>query len=364
MSHRAIKTRSPKWGRIIAILVILGIVFGAGYFAVSSLWGTFGDRILELVGKADNDFEGEGHGEVFITIYEGEIGGDVAATLEEFGVVKSSEHFYKMLLKKPSIEFMPGSYSLRLEMSSEAALTALQDPANKIERAAAIREGLTAEQTFEILAAGTGIPVSDFFDAAKDLSVFGLPASVDSLEGWLFPANYQFDLDDDATDMIRTLVEHQKQILESHGVPVEKQQEILTIASIIEKEAGIAADFAKVSRVIQNRLEIDMKLGMDSTAQFGVGEHDSGNVWSSDEALTSENPWNTYVHTGLPIGPIANPGEAAIIAALQPAEGEWLFFVVAPGGTGASTFSNTYEEHEEAEAAYRTWCSETPESGC
>lgn len=364
MSHRALQDKRPRWGRLIAVLVIFGLLIGGGYFAYKTLWSTYGPSIMSIFGKEPNDYEGTGVEETFITIYEGEFGVDVANSLEEADVVKDANVFYKLLLKKPDVEFLPGSYRLKTQMSAEAALESILDPENKINFGAALREGLTVEQTFSVLSAGTGIPIEKFRDATAEISVFELPDGVESLEGWLFPANYEFEPEANAQDILMILVNHQKEILAKYEVPSEKQLETLTVASIIEKEAGIIDDFAKVSAVIQNRLETGMKLAMDSTAQFGVGEHENGNVWSSNEALTSENPWNTYVHEGLPVGPIANPGEAAIKAALEPADGNWLFFVVAPGGTGASTFSETLEEHDEAVFDYQLWCEETTDSGC
>lgn len=364
MAHRQPKQRGTVLRRLIGVLVALGIIVGGLAWAGSSIWSMYGDAIRDRLGLVDKDYPGPGEGEAIITIYSGEIGSDIAATLAEADVVMTAEAFYELLLERPDVAFIPGSYSLRYQMSAEGALEALLDPSNRLERSAAIREGLTVDRTLDLLAAGTDIPLELLQEAASDISAFDLPEGVDSLEGWLFPANYEFDHDDTAFDVIRRLVDEQKRRLEELGVPSTDQQRILTIASIIEKEAGTHADFGKVSRVIANRLEIDMKLEMDSTAQYGVGDHEDGNVWSSDEALSSENPWNTYVHTGLPIGPIANPGEAAIIAALNPEPGDWLFFVVAPGGTGASTFTATLEEHEEATQEYIAWCAETPGSEC
>src|SRR5690606_26260663 len=106
------------------------------------------------------------------------------------------------------------------------------------------------------------------------------------------------------------------QSLDASGVPVEDRQRILTIASIIQREARFEADMQKVSTVIQNRLNPNNQetfglLQMDSTAQYGYGEMHDGTVSSSAEALEDDNPWNTYLHPGLPVGPISNPGDTA-----------------------------------------------------
>ena len=103
---------------------------------------------------------------------------------------------------------------------------------------------------------------------------------------------------------------------------------------------------------------------MDSTAQYGYGEMHDGTVSSSAAALADDNPWNTYVHPGLPAGPIANPGDAAIDAALHPADGNWQYFVTVNLDTGETVFSATVAEHNAAVAQWRQWCSENPDSGC
>ncbi|MDA3145900.1 endolytic transglycosylase MltG [Leucobacter sp. UCMA 4100] len=362
MTHRAEKPRKAKRGWIILLVVV--VVLGALGSGVAVLWGSYGDAVLKRFGMVENDYPGPGTGEAVITIYEGELGGDIAETLAEADVVKSSEAFYDLLIEKADTVLVPGSYSLKQQMSAEGALEALLDPENRMQRSVALREGLTVDQTLERLAAGTGVPLEEFEEAAKNVAPYGLPAGVTSLEGWLFPANYEFGPDDDAFVMINTLVQKQRSVLASFDVSDEDAQRVLTTASIVEKEAGTPSDFGKVARVIANRLDTDMLLQMDSTAQYGYGEHADGNVWSSKEALKDDNDWNTYVHKGLPVGPIANPGANAIEATLNPEEGDWLYFVVSPGGTGESTFTSNVKDHEAAVDKYRKWCSETPDSGC
>lgn len=349
---------------IISLIVVFALLAGLGV-AGGVLWSTYGERISLALGWTSNDYEGEGHGEASITIVPGEIGEDVAKSLADAGVVKTKEAFYELLLAQTTpVEFMPGLYMLRLEMSAQAALDALLDPANRAEFSAVIPEGKTVEQVLELVAAGAGIPLEDLQAAAADPGSFGLPAGVASLEGWIYPATYEFEPGTSAHDALAKMVGYQIGVLDELGVAEADRERVLTIASIVEREAGIADDFGKVSRVIYNRLDAGMKLQMDSTAQYGMQEHGSGSVWSSDEALADDNAWNTYVHTGLPIGPIANPGRAAIEAALNPAPGDWIYFVVTPAGGGASTFSVTWEEHEAAVQEYIDWCANTPDSGC
>jgi UPF0755 protein len=217
-------------------------------------------------------------------------------------------------------------------------------------------------QTIQVLSESLGIPYTDFEAAVTDPSAYGVAA--DSLEGWLFPAMYTFDPGVTAPQVIQRMVDRTVQSLDAAGVPVEERQRILTIASIIEREARITDDFYKVSRVIQNRLDIGMMLQMDSTSQYGYGEMGSGSVSTSGEAQFHDNPWNTYVIEGLPIGPIANPGDTAIDAAMHPADGPWLFFVTWNMDTGETIFTTTDAEHEEAKQQWFQWCRDNDNRGC
>ena len=135
-----------------------------------------------------------------------------------------------------------------------------------------------------LLADGTGLPLEDFQAAVATPSTYGVAA--DTLEGWLFPATYTFDPGATATDVIATLVDRTVESLDDAGVPVEDRQRVLTVASIIQREARFEDDFYKVSRVIENRLDASNQetfglLQMDSTAQYGYGELHDGTVSSS-----------------------------------------------------------------------------------
>lgn len=345
---------------ILPIVVVAAIV-ASGFY----VWNTFEPQIRSVMGwEESNDYEGSGTGEVLIVISEGDTGTDIAATLKDEGVTKTSEAFYQLLLtQNPEPTFQPGTYSLKKKMSAQAALSALQDPDNKVERTALIQEGLSGETILTRLSDATEIPVDDLRSAASDPTDFGIPDSAPSIEGWLFPAVYEFEPDTSAHDVIQRLVDRMIQALDEANVAPENREKVLTVASIIQREARQKDDFYKVSRVIQNRLEAGMKLQMDSTAQYGV-DNGSDSVWSSKEALESDSPWNTYKHKGLPIGPIASPGDLAIDAAVNPVDGDWLYFVTVNLSTGETVFSTTNEDHEKAVKQLRTWCEENPGNGC
>lgn len=342
-------------------LVVIAAIVASGVY----VWNTFEPEIRSVMGwEEPNDYEGAGTGEVLIVITEGDTGSDIASTLADSGVTKTSEAFYQLLLtQQPEPTFQPGTYSLKNKMSSQAALDALLDDENKIERTALIREGITGEQILQRVSDATEIPLDDLRKAASTPSDFGIPTSAPSIEGWLFPAVYTFEPGMTAHEVIQKMVTRMFTALDEANVAPENRERVLTTASIIQREARQEEDFYKVSRVIQNRLDAGMKLQMDSTAQYGV-DTGSDSVWSSEEALESDSPWNTYKHEGLPIGPIASPGDLAIDAAVNPASGDWLFFVTVNLKTGETVFSTTNAEHEKAVETLRTWCDENPGNGC
>lgn len=360
------KSRIAGWVVFGVVIALLGGLVAGGAF----VWTTYEDKIRAFMGwEEPKDYEaGMANGEVIVTIVDGDTGSSISRTLHQAGVTKTSGAFYDYLIANAlNPTFHPGAYQLQLQMTSEAALEALENADNKLENTAQLREGLTVEQSLPLLADATGIPLADFEKAASDPSAFGVEG--DSLEGWLFPATYTFDPGVTAKDVLQRLVNRTTQSLDDAGVPADRRHEILTIASIIEREARFEDDFFKVSRVIQNRLNPDNQethglLQMDSTAQYGYGEMHDGTVSSSAEALEDDNPWNTYKHPGLPVGPIANPGDRAIAAAMEPAEGPWLYFVTVNLDTGETVFTTTYSEHLKAVEQWRAWCADNPDSGC
>ncbi|MGJ0388214.1 endolytic transglycosylase MltG [Microbacterium sp. CGR1] len=358
------KKKKRRTGCLVALIIVLAVIggiVGTGFWA----WNTYGDKISDALGWGEPaDWEpGIASGEVLVTIQEGDTGSPVSTALHEAGVTRTDEVFYDYLVKENiAVTFYPGIYRMQEKMTAEAALEALQDPANKLENSASVGEGATIESSLPGMAESLGMPIEDLQAAVDaDPATYGVTAQ--TLEGWLFPAVYTFDPGVTATQVIQRMVDRTKESLDAAGVPAEDAQRVLTIASIIQRE-GLTADFPKVSRVIQNRLDIDMKLQMDSTAQYGYGSLHEGVVSSSAEALEDPNDWNTYVHTGLPITPIASPSDAAIDAAMHPADGPWLYFVTINLATGETQFSVTYEEHLQGVEKWEKWCQENPDGGC
>jgi UPF0755 protein len=352
---------------ILGIVVVLigGLVTG-GMWA----WNQYGGKVREVMGWTEPiDYaSGNAHGEATITINEGDSGMTVSTALAQAGVTKTPQAFYQMLVKSgKNPTFYPGVYKLKKEMTSAAALTSLEDPSSKLQNTALLREGLTEDQILKTLSDTLKIPIDQFQAAVAKPADYGVTAS--SLEGWLFPAQYTFGPGVTAQQVVKKMVDRTVQSLDKAGVPQADRQRILIIASIIQREARNSQDFYKVSRVIENRLQPNNKdtfgkLQMDSTAQYGYGQLHNGTASSSAEALKDPNPYNTYVHPGLPVGPISSPGDLAIDAAMHPADGAWMYFTTVNMDTGETVFSTTYADQEKAVQQMRTWCKANPNSGC
>jgi UPF0755 protein len=223
-----------------------------------------------------------------------------------------------------------------------------------------IPEGFVVQQVYARLAEQSGLPEADFVQAAADPAAYGVPGS--TLEGWLFPATYTFEDGATAQQMLQTMVDRMEQALTDRGVPQEQWQDVVTFASLVEREGGPAANFPQVVRVFQNRLDIGMLLQSDATIHYGLGEF--GVITTTDaERADPNNAYNTYVYTGLPIGPIGAPGDAAIDAVLAPTEGDWLYFVTVDPSTGETVFSETLSEHNQAVLRFQAWLRDNPEYG-
>ena len=358
--ERPARRRRGPWGWIIALVVVLGLLVAGGVY----VWNTYGEKIQDVLGIAPpNDYSGEGNGEeVTIVIESGDIGSDVATKLEQAGVTKTFDAFYELLLDDDSITFEPGNYRLQKEMSAAAALKALQDPANKLVNQATIPEGVTAESALELIHAATDIPLEELKAEAANFTQFGIPANAPSIEGWLFPATYQFDPGTTAHDAIKMLVDKMLETLDAAGVAPDKRFTVLTMASVVQRESGPnVADMPKIARVFQNRIDRGMNLQSDATVHYGVG--DTSSVWTTPEQRAdASNPYNTYANPGLPVGPIGLPGADAINATVHPADGTWLYFVTVNLKTGETVFSNTLDEHDRAAQQLYDWCEASDEN--
>jgi UPF0755 protein len=355
------KSRKGGWGCLIVVLVLLGLM-AAGAFALQG-------PITQLIASTQEpeDYEGAGSGEVLVMIHEGDTGADIADTLLEQDVVKSYDAFYDLLLAQAADPvFQPGAYLLASQMSAQAALETLQDPEARQELTVVIPEGTAAVDVLASLSEGTEIPLADLQAAAADLSGFGLPAEATSLGGFLFPATYTFEPGTTAVDALKTLVDRQFQALDEAGVAPADRWKTIVMASLVQREAGLREDYYKVARVFYNRLDqAQWESGLlqsDATVAYGTGN--THLVTTTDaEREDAGNAYNTYVHPGLPVGPISNPGDLAIDATLHPADGTWLYFVTWNLDTGETIFSTTAAEHEAGVDQWLDWMKDHPEYG-
>lgn len=350
------KRRHPKWPYVLVLLVVL---FGGAAVIATSL---FGPVVTALMTPAEpTDYDGEGSGEVQVVVSTGDTGSSIGDTLAEQDVVKTSEAFYQAVVSSGEVVFQPGTYTLRKQMSAASALAMLQDPSSQVQVKVTIPEGQTASQALELVTEATGTPVADLEAAAADRGALGIPAEAPSIEGYLFPATYDFPPGTSAADMVRTMVQRTFQSLDDAGVPAADRHRVLTLAALIQKEARFEQDFYKVSRVFQNRIEIGMPLQSDATVAYGA--ESTGRVTTTDAERADDNPYNTYVHPGLPVGPISNPGDLAIEAAMAPADGPWLYFVTVNTVTGDTVFSESYDDHLKAVAQWQQFMRDNPGNG-
>ncbi|KTR43451.1 hypothetical protein NS263_00145 [Curtobacterium oceanosedimentum] len=343
-------------GIVIVALVLVGGV-GAYAFAAPKV-----QQLVSAIGGSSepDDYTGDGTSKVTITIKQGDIGEDVAKTLQRSGVVKSSKVFYKLLLTSPDVSFQPGSYELKKEMSSKAALAALKDSDNRVQASIVIPEGTALQDIEAGMVSKAGLSEAEVRAAAEDVQAYGLPAGTTTLEGWLFPATYPINPGWTAKQYFQSMVDTMKEHLAAAGVAEADQERVVVFASLVQKEAGLAADYPKVARVFQNRLDVDMPLQSDATVAYGTGN--THKVTTTDaERADAGNPYNTYVHKGLPPAPISNPGDVAIKAVTNMADGKWLYFVTVDLDSGETVFSDTYAEHQVAVKQFQAWLRAHPE---
>ncbi|MCZ3387035.1 MAG: endolytic transglycosylase MltG, partial [Actinomycetia bacterium] len=246
-----------------------------------------------------------------------------------------------------SLGIQPGFYSMLTQMSADGALERLLDPASRVQTEVAIPEGLRLTDTVDRLVAASELPRRDFERALQNSRALGLPVYAEgSAEGFLFPATYTFDPDTSATQILKAMVNRYEQaaddvgLLEGAAAAGYTPREALTVASLVQVEVA-ERDFPKASRVVANRLELGMTLGFDSTINYAL---DADDLTLEDDQLNVDSPYNTYVNPGLPPGPINAPGEAAMLAAIAPPEGDWLYFVAVSPESDETQFTSDYQE--------------------
>lgn len=350
MGRRSARVRRRILLPLLIILLSIGLVGGS---VVALNYELVKNQILKMLTM---DYSGPGVGEVVVRINTGDDGYVVSQKLLEAGVIRDIQSFYRLLLEQ-DVVFYPGSFMLKLQMSNQAAVDVLSNQANAIRYKVTIPEGFRAVQIFNELSRVSGIPVNDFFNAADDLSGLGIPEAAPTVEGYLFPATYSFDKDASPKSILEAMVKRMKEELGRFDVREEDWHKVLTIASIIQREAKFEQDFYKVSRVFENRLAINMILQTDPTISYSYSGKDMSKL-SREEQIA--HGYNTYLVKGLPPGPIASPGTLAIDATLNPVQGDWLYFVTINLASGETKFTKTYAEHKVWVEALRAWQRQNP----
>ena len=350
-SRRNLRPKKRFSKQLLVVLGVLVLAIGSIAYANRSDLRVF---VEQFTGAEYSGTEGA---LVTVVVKRGDVGTDVAKALVDAGVTKSYDVTIRTIYSM-NPTFFPGSYKIPSRISSAKAVSYLVDPTNMISNRITLREGLRLSSVFTLLSEKTGIAVSEFENEAKNLQSFGIPEVAPSLEGYLFPATYSLDPAYSAREILNVLVQRTKDQLIEDQVDEKDWHRVLTLASVIQREARLEQDFYKVSRVFVNRLAIDMPLQSDATVSYGVG----GNTFQTSAADRADpNPYNTYKYPGLPIGPISGVGALAIDAALNPADGPWLFFVSVNLKTGETIFTETYAQHQAAVQVWRDWLRENPD---
>jgi UPF0755 protein len=273
---------------------------------------------------------------------------DISSAMLKAEVVRSTGAFTKVFnAQTPVPKVAPGYYQLRRHMSAASAVALLLDPASKLRTKVTVPEGMPLTKALGLISAGTSLQPADLQKASADPTALDLPAwaAPTSLEGFLYPATYQFDPRSTALGAMQQMVAQFNDEAVLLGLQDSQEKvhhtpyDVLTIASIIEKEAGKPADGPKIARVIYNRLAKKMKLQLDSTLNYVLPER-KGHLSQAD--LQNPSAFNTYQHVGLPPTPIDSPGARALKDALTPADGNWTFFVTIDK-QGNAEFTNNYQ---------------------
>lgn len=288
---------------------------------------------------------------VYVEIQRGTTAWRIGEQLTEAGLIRHPlQYVVARAIERGGAQ--AGEYEFRAPMTA-AAITRKLARGDIYRVELRIPEGSDLFDLAELVEQAGFATREEFLRAARSKELIAeLAPGAPSLEGYLFPSTYRFPRKTGPAQICRTLTRQFRKVwneLNGSGDP----HELLTVASLVEKEAKLPQERPRISGVFHNRLKKGMKLECDPTVIYAalLDGRWRGTIYKSD--LASENPYNTYRHAGLPPGPIANPGRAAIEAALRPAQTDALFFVAAPGGTGAHIFSKDLASHEKAVVEYR-----------
>ena len=324
---------------LLIVLLIIIIIGGFEYY----------NGIIESPLKSDKE-------KIKITVDEGESFYSLLDKLSSIGVLKNKEviKLNLKLDKKSNINLVPGEHEINTNVTLKELIKILEtEDFSKNRISVTIPEGYDIEEMANVFEENGLFSKDEFLNAVKNHE---LPNYVKrdnkkkyNLEGYLFPNTYFLDKDISPDEVISLMISEFEKTLENvekeTGVTIKEEEieKIITIASLVEEEAELDEERDLVSSVIYNRLEKGMKLEFCSTINYAWGEHLPQVL---NKHLEIDSPYNTYKNEGLPVGPITNPGEKSIIAAVKPAQTDYLYFMLLYNQGGKHHFSNNGAEHE------------------
>jgi peptidoglycan lytic transglycosylase G len=362
------KRRGRSFLALVLTLILLAGLGAGGWYGYTKVKDFF----------VAPDYTSAGTGEVHVKVSAGQTATEIGQTLVRAGVVKSVQAYTDAARSNPhGNEVQPGTYKLAHQMRAKTALAALLatdgkgNLLNKISFRVTVPEGMISTDVFALVAKTTKISLADLQAAAKNPVDLGVPdwwfkrndgkQTAQSIEGFLFPATYEFDPGVDAKTVLSTMVNKFNTVTGEMKFPdkVQSERQIspyegLVAASIAQSETPLAEDMGKVARVIYNRAYGGKFpcscLQVDSAVNYwlrisGKESQDSKNLTES-QLHDPNNPYNTHDVAGLPLGPISNPGKDALQGAMEPPAGPWLYFVTIDkqGHTG---FSETFAQFQQ-----------------
>jgi UPF0755 protein len=377
--------------RLIVFIIAIGaivVILGAGFWAFSNQSGA-PDTAISMGGQPAVVRSPQNVEEFFLSLYLqyraesintpmsddptpvpftvdiGETAVSVAARLEEEQFIADADLFRRFLSYNGLDQSLEaGDYELRRNMNMRQIAETLQK-ANFEEVVVAFPEGLRAEEIAEILSKEGIMDGAEFLAFVRQGTGIDHPLLADhpagkSYEGYLFPDTYRLPVKAKPADLITRMLNNMANRIPANALDLAAGQgysfaDILTIASIVEREAVIPAERPRIASVYMNRLAQGMYLQADPTVQYAMGfQTDTGKWWKTPVSLEEyslvNSPYNPYLNPGLPPGPIANPGASSINAALQPEQTTYLFFMGC-GGEGAHLFAEDFATHEANVAA-------------
>lgn len=345
-SSAATSLKTPVIAAIVSLLAIAVIAY---FFVVPAVKSMFAPQQGQTVAAGQD---------VSITIPEGASGDDIASILSKNHVIENPKDYYAAVAKEGAeMSLKPGDYALKTGMDAVDVVRQLVAGPNS-GAVLTIQEGLTLEQTAERVEAAYGISKDEFLAQAKaskyaDDYPFLEGAYNDSLEGYLYPKTYTFTGAPSADDIIRKLLD--QFVSETASLNLDKganglsAQQIVTMASLIERETAVDSERPTIASVIYNRLDADMPLQIDAAIVYARG---GGNQAVTYSDLEIDSPYNVYKNYGLTPGPICSPSISSIKAALNPDKTDYLYYVASATGDGTHKFSSDYEQFEKDSQEY------------